>query len=100
MKMITNSDIDYKYDEFHNASHYSLVLYSIPSALYQIFDSYKPISSSEFTDKIATLESGYVDYLIKKYDLISDKLGLTIPIRLNDFKAIEAAIKKTMLIVS
>jgi hypothetical protein len=48
---ITNSDIDYKYDEFHNASHYSLVLYSIPSALYQIFDSYKPISSSEFTDK-------------------------------------------------
>jgi predicted alpha/beta superfamily hydrolase len=94
MKMITNSDIDYKYDEFHNASHYSLVLYSIPSALYQIFDSYKPISSSEFTDKIATLESGYVDYLIKKYDLISDKLGLTIPIRLNDFKAIEAAILK------
>jgi hypothetical protein len=62
--MITNSDIDYKY-EFHNASHYSLVLYSIPSALYQIFDSYKPISSSEFTDS-ATLESGYVDYLIKK----------------------------------
>jgi hypothetical protein len=30
IKMITNSDIDYKYDEFHNASHYS------PSA---IFDS-------------------------------------------------------------
>jgi predicted alpha/beta superfamily hydrolase len=94
IKMITNSDIGYKYDEFHNASHYSLVLYSIPSALYQIFDSYKPISSSEFTDKIATLQSGYVDYLIKKYDLISDKLGLTIPVRLNDFKAIEAAILK------
>jgi predicted alpha/beta superfamily hydrolase len=94
IKMITNSNIDYKYDEFHNASHYSLVLYSIPSALYQIFDSYKPISSSEFTDKIATLQSGYVDYLIKKYDLISDKLGLTIPVRLNDFKAIEAAILK------
>jgi predicted alpha/beta superfamily hydrolase len=94
IKMITNSNIAYKYDEFHNASHYSLVLYSIPSALYQIFDSYKPISSSEFTDKIATLQSGYVDYLIKKYDLISDKLGLTIPVRLNDFKAIEAAILK------
>jgi predicted alpha/beta superfamily hydrolase len=94
IKMITNSNIDYKYDEFHNASHYSLVLYSIPSALYHIFDSYKPISSSEFTDQIATLQSGYVDYLIKKYDLISDKLGLTIPIRLNDFKAIEAAILK------
>jgi predicted alpha/beta superfamily hydrolase len=94
IKMITNSNIDYKYDEFHNASHYSLVLYSIPSALYHIFDSYKPISSSEFTDQIVTLQSGYVNYLIKKYDLILDKLGLTIPIRLNDFKAIEAAILK------
>ncbi|CAM2860090.1 alpha/beta hydrolase [Flavobacterium frigoris] len=94
IKTITNSNIDYKYDEFHNASHYSLVLYSIPSALYQIFDSYKPISSSEFTEKIVTLQSGYVDYLIKKYDLISNKLGLEIPVRLNDFKAIEAAILK------
>lgn len=94
IKMIGNSDIDYKYDVFQNASHYSLVLYSIPSALYQIFDSYKPISSSEFTDKIATLPRGYVDYLIKKYDLIADKLSLTIPVRLNDFKAIEVAILK------
>ena len=94
LKTITNSNIDYKYDEFQNASHYSLVLYSIPSALYQIFDSYKPISSSEFTEKIVTLQSGYVDYLTNKYDLISNKLGLKIPVRLNDFKAIEAAILK------
>ncbi|SEA15406.1 hypothetical protein SAMN05443667_102143 [Flavobacterium gillisiae] len=94
LKTIANSNIDYKYDEFQNASHYSLVLYSIPSALYQIFDSYKPISSSEFTEKIVTLQSGYVDYLTNKYDLISNKLGLKIPVRLNDFKAIEAAILK------
>jgi hypothetical protein len=32
------------------------LLYSIPSALYQIFDSYKPISSSEFTDKLQLLK--------------------------------------------
>lgn len=94
IKTIANSNIDYKYDEFHNASHYSLVLYSIPSALYQIFDCYKPISSSEFTEKIVTLQSGHADYLIAKYDLISNKLGLKIPVRLNDFKAIEAAILK------
>jgi len=94
LKTIANSNIDYKYDEFQNASHYSLVLYSIPSALYQIFNSYKPISSSEFTEKIVTLQSGYVDYLTNKYDLISNKLGLKIPVRLNDFKAIEAAILK------
>jgi hypothetical protein len=41
-----------------------------------------------------TLQSGYVDYLTNKYDLISNKLGLKIPVRLNDFKAIEAAILK------
>jgi len=94
IKTITNSLLDYKYDEFQNASHYSLVLYSIPSALYQIFDCYKPISPNEFTEKIATLQSGYVDYLINKYELISNKLALKIPVRLNDFKAIEAAILK------
>ena len=92
MKKVTNTSINYKYDEFNNASHYSLVLYSIPSALYQIFDAYKPISSSEFSEKIAVLQSGYVDYLVNKYDVISKSLGLKIPVRLNDFKAIEAAI--------
>jgi hypothetical protein len=71
-----------------------LVLYSIPNALYQIFESYKPISSSEYTEKIAVLPSGYVDYLVTKYDLLSKNLGLKIPIRINDFKAIEAAILK------
>lgn len=94
IKKVNNPLLDYKYDEFNNASHYSLVLYSIPSALYQIFDSYKPISSSEFSEKIVVLQEGYTDYLINKYDIISKKLGLKTPIRLNDFKAIEAAILK------
>lgn len=94
MKLVTNPLINYKFDNFKGASHYSLVLYSIPNALYQFFDSYKPISSTEYTEKIAVLPSGYVDYLTNKYDLISKNLGLKIPIRINDFKAIEAAILK------
>ncbi len=94
LKSITNPLVNYQYDKFNNASHYSLVLYSIPNALYQIFDSYKPISSTEFTEKIAILPSGHVDYLIKKYDNTTEKLGLKMPIRINDFKAIEAAILK------
>ena len=75
-------------------SHYSLVLNSIPSALYQIFSVYQPISTVEFTEKIAPLPSGYVDYLEKKYDVIDKSFALKLPIRLNDFKAIEAAIIK------
>jgi predicted alpha/beta superfamily hydrolase len=94
IKAITNPLLDYKFSLFPNASHYSLVLYSIPEALYQIFGSYKPISSTEFSEKIVVLKEGYVDYLTNKYTIISDKLGLRIPVRINDFKAIEAAILK------
>lgn len=91
----TNNPLaNYQYDKFNNASHYSLVLYSVPNALYQIFDSYKPISSTEFAEKIVILPSGYVDYLIKKYENTTQKLGMNVPIRINDFKAIEAAILK------
>ncbi|GGA66748.1 histidine kinase [Flavobacterium palustre] len=94
LKSVTNPLVNYQYNKFTNASHYSLVLFSVPNALYQIFDSYKPISSTEFTEKIAILPSGYVVYLIKKYQNTTEKLGLQMPIRINDFKAIEAAILK------
>ena len=94
IKLVTNPLLNYKFEYLKGASHYSLVLYAIPNALYQIFESYKPISSAEYTDKIAILTSGYVDYLTNKYDLLSKKLGLNIPVRVNDLKAIEAAILK------
>jgi len=69
-KTITKPSLNYRFDDFKGATHYSLVLNSIPSALYQIFASYQPISSTEFSDKIATLPSGYVDYLTHKYDVL------------------------------
>jgi predicted alpha/beta superfamily hydrolase len=92
IKKAANPLVNYKYDDFKDATHYSLVLYSIPSALYQFFDSYKPISSSEYTTKIAKLEKDYVKYLTDKYEIINKTLGVKTPIRVNDFKAIEAAI--------
>lgn len=94
IKSVTNTSLNYQYDLFKGASHYSLVLHSIPNALYQFFDSYKPISSSEFAEKIVVLPSGYVDYLTTKYEILSKNLGLDVPVRVNDFKAIEAAILK------
>ncbi len=87
-------NLNYKYDDFKGASHYSLVLYSVPSALYQFFASYQPISNSEFQEKIIKLESGYVDYIKSKYEVLEKALGIKMPIRVNDFKAIEAAILK------
>lgn len=93
-KKITKPTFNYQFDDFKGASHYSLVLHSIPNALYQFFSVYQPISSAEFNDKIVTLPSGFVDYLINKYDVMEKSLNIKMPIRMNDFKAIEAAILK------
>lgn len=93
-KTITKPNINYRFDDFKGASHYSLVLYAIPNALYQFFSVYQPISTAEFQEKIAVLPSGYVDYLTNKYDILEKSLNIKMPIRLNDFKAIEAAILK------
>lgn len=93
LKTINKASFNYKFDEFIGASHYSLVLHSIPNALYHIFAVYQPITSIEF-QKIAALESGYVQYLIDKYETIEKAFNTKIPIRMSDFKAVEAAIFK------
>lgn len=94
VKEIKKPSLNYQFDEFKGASHYSLVLHSIPNALYQFFSVYQPISMAEYNDKIAVLPSGYVDYLVKKYETLEKSLSLKMSIRINDFKAIEAAILK------
>lgn len=94
IKLAVNPMINYKYDEFKSTTHYSSVLYSIPNALYQLYDCYKPISMAEYTEKIAVLQNGYVKYLTDKYDGITKTLGFKTSIRTTDFKAIEAAILK------
>ena len=94
IKKDNNPLVNFKFESFKGAGHYSQTLYAIPSALHQIFEAYKPITSSEFTNKITILPSGYVDYLEKKYSILNEALHLDVPIRINDFKAIEAAILK------
>lgn len=94
IKKTPSPTLKYYFDDIKNASHYSLVTYAIPEAMYHIFSIYQPITSIEYQEKVVTLKSGYVDYLTKKYDVIQKDLGVKIPIRLNDFRAIEAAILK------
>ena len=71
-KVIKNTTLNYKFDEFIGASHYSLVLHSIPNALYQFFAVYQPITTNEFNDKIVKLEYGYVEYLKETQQILSD----------------------------
>lgn len=94
IKKINQPSLNYRFEDFKDASHYSVVLHAIPSALYQIFSVYQPISMTEFQEKIVKLPHGYAEYLKQKYEVLENSLGLKLPIRLNDFRAIEAAILK------
>ena len=94
IKQITVPSLNYKYDEIKGTSHYSMVLQAIPNALYHFFESYQPISTNEFQNKIVVLKEGYVDYLRKRYEKTEKTLNYKMTIRFNDFKAIYAAIMK------
>lgn len=94
IKKLTNGNLVYKFDDFKNATHYSLVLYSIPNALYTVFSEFQPISTTEYQEKIAVLPSDYSGYLAAKYETIEKVYGVKMPVRLNDFNAIETAILK------
>jgi len=97
LKAVKNTNFRYFFDKYGDVSHYSLVPYGVPSALYSMFSSYKPISSIEYRDKIAKLPSGYVDYLKSKYQIIEKDLGVKMTVRINDMKAVEAAIIKSTM---
>lgn len=84
----------YYYDNFENATHYSLVGRGIPNALEKIFAVYRPISKKEYNDVVVKLETPISEYLIDKYKTITDLFGLTNPIRVNDFIATATASEK------
>ncbi len=91
---IENKKILYKYNTFENATHYSLPAHAMSSALESIFFVYQPISKEEYKKYIVNLETSPVDYLLEKYKTIKDLFRIDKKIALNDFKAIDAAIKK------
>ena len=91
---IDNKNLLYNFDNFDGPSHYSLPAHAIPKALESIFFVFRPISKKEYNESILQLESSPVDYLLEKYQMITDLFGIEKQILINDFKAIEAAIKK------
>jgi predicted alpha/beta superfamily hydrolase len=92
---VTNERVHYKFDSFEDANHYSLVGRSIPKALNQIFELYKPINAEEYKDKILTYEGTPYEYLMKKYEAIDYFYGFEKKLIENDIRAIAAAcIKK------
>ena len=94
-KEINKPNLSYKFEYFKNESHYSVVLKSIPSAFYQIFASYRPISTDEFTQKIVPLTTGQTEYLKNKYEMLEKLFSIKKAVRYLDFKAIASGILNT-----
>jgi len=67
---IKNPNLNYKFENFNDASHFSLVLHSIPTALYQIFAVAQPISVFEYDQKIVTPKERTFNYLKIKTEKI------------------------------
>ncbi|WP_400076161.1 alpha/beta hydrolase [Winogradskyella sp. R77965] len=94
IKTVQNEKLHYKFDDFEDANHYSLVGRGIPKALNQIFGRYKPINNIEYNNNVLTYEGSPFDYLIKKYDDIEYFYGFEKELIENDIRAIAAACEK------
>ncbi|WP_412559736.1 alpha/beta hydrolase [Winogradskyella sp. MIT101101] len=94
LKSIENGKLHYKFDNFEDANHYSLVGRGIPKALNEIFALYKPINGKEYNEEVLTYEGSPYDYLMKKYEDIEYFYGFEKKLIENDIRAIAAACKK------
>lgn len=93
LNQIENDNLQYNFDNFEGATHYSLVGRAIPKALEQMFAIYRPISKKDYKETILQSDSPY-DYLIEKYATIKELFGIEGKIRVNDFIAISTALEK------
>ncbi|WP_299272763.1 alpha/beta hydrolase-fold protein [uncultured Psychroserpens sp.] len=91
---IENDKLHYRFDDFTDADHYSLVGLGIPKAINEIFGLYKPINRKEYKEKMLTYEGSPYDYLMKKYEDIEFFYGFEKKVVENDLRAVLAAAKK------
>lgn len=94
LKSISNPKLLYKFDDFVDSNHYTLVGQAIPSALNEIFRLYNPISRKEYKEELLTFTGTPFEYLEKKYDAIEHLYGFEKKVIENDLRAILAASKK------
>lgn len=95
LKNIDNKNLHYNFDNFQDATHYTLVGNAIPKAIEQIFEVYRPISIQEYNNVLLQTSVSSYDYLEKKYNTILELFGIDKKIRLNDFLAVYNAMEKT-----
>ncbi|MEQ3655239.1 MAG: alpha/beta hydrolase-fold protein [Dokdonia sp.] len=94
LKAIGNPNVNYYFDNFEGATHYSLVGRAIPMAMENIFSIYRPISKKEYKETLLNLPGSLYTYLVDKYATVKELFGLEDKIRVNDFIAISTAMEK------
>ncbi len=95
LKSLENDMIAYTFDNFEDATHYSLVGKAIPSAIQSMFEIYRPISTKDYNEKLLQTSVSPSEYLAEKYTSIEELYGIKKKISLNDFMAVYKAIEKT-----
>ena len=95
LKNMDNKNIHYNFDNFKDATHYTLVGNAIPKAIEQIFETYRPISVQDYNRVLLQTSVSSYDYLVKKYENILELFGIDKRIRLNDFIVVHNAMEKT-----
>jgi len=94
LSVLENTKLHYRFDDFEEADHYSLVGLGIPKAINEIFGLFKPITKKEYKEKLLPYEGSSYDYLMKKYEDIEFFYGFEKKIVENDLRAILAAANK------
>lgn len=95
LKNVDNENLHYKFDNFQDATHYSLVGKAIPSAIENMFKIYRPISRKDYNEILLQTSVSPSTYLAEKYNSIRELYGLERQISVNDFMAVYNAIEKT-----
>ncbi|MFD1062399.1 alpha/beta hydrolase [Winogradskyella litorisediminis] len=94
LSAVNNDNFLYTYNKIEGPSHYAMPAHALPKAIESIFFIFQPISKTEYKESILKLTTSPVEYLKQKYDEIKTMFGIEKQILMNDFRAIEAAIKK------
>jgi uncharacterized protein len=92
LAVLDHQNLNYLFEDFDAASHYTLVSRALPKALEHIFVSYKPIGLEEYDQFVMEGNSPY-NYLTEKYKIINDNFGINKKVRINDFLAVGKALE-------
>jgi predicted alpha/beta superfamily hydrolase len=90
---IDNPKVEISYNEIKDATHYTMVSRTISLAIESIFSVFKPLTSSDYEEKLLKSDN-IIGYLEEKYMKIKDLYALEIPVKVNDILFAARAIEE------